>query len=207
MKTTWKSWPSGILLVVGLLGGGCQSDKEQRVFSPLPAPITDERTDNPYTHRLLPGEEITFRFPEGTNYTVRIKEDGTISLPLVGNATAAGKTSYELLVEVRNLYVPRFYKQGDFPVPPEPRVFSVFGRVKSPGRQFYIGATTETKAIQSAGDFTDFAARTRVQLTRAGGKLLEVNCIKAGKDPSLDLPVYPGDKIEVPQRTFWDSFR
>jgi len=213
MKTIWK--PSVgtllcglILLVVGLLSGGCQSSRERHVFSPLPAGVNDEApTDDPSTHRLLPGEEVTFRFPEGTNYIARIKEDGTISLPLVGDTTAAGKTSYELLVEVRDRYVPRFYNRWIVPVPPWERVYLVSGQVRSPGRQVYIGATTVTKAIQSAGDFTDFAARARVQLTRADGKLLEVNCIKAVKDASVDLPVYPGDKIEVPQRTFWDSFR
>ena len=87
------------------------------------------------------------------------------------------------------------------------RVYSVGGQVRSPGRQVYVGATTVTKAIQSAGDFTDFAAGNRVQLTRADGKIILVNSVKAARDPSLDPPVYPGDKIVVSQQTFWDSFR
>jgi protein involved in polysaccharide export with SLBB domain len=199
-----------IFLVAGLLVGvgGCQSAPEHHVFSTPPGcPPEIERTDDPHTHRLLPGEEITFRFPEGTNYTARVLEDGTVNLPLVGNVKAAGKTPYELLLDVSKLYVPRFYERWTIPYLPEQRVYSVGGHVRSPGRQVYLGSTTVTKAIQSAGDFTDFAAKHRVELIRANGQKIDVNCIKAAKDPTLDLPVYPGDRIPVPQRTWLDVFR
>jgi len=78
--------------------------------------------------------------------------------------------------------------------------------VRNPGRQVYIGATTVLKAIQSAGDFDDFAAKTRVEVTRTDGTFIKVNCIKAAKDPKLDLPIYPGDKINVPMRGLLDTF-
>ena len=99
--------------------------------------------------------------------------------------------------------MPDYYKRLTIIVTGEQRVYSVGGQVKAPGRQVYISATTVTKAIQSAGDFTDFAAKKRVKLTR-NGRTLTVDCVKAAKDPSLDLPVYPGDKIDVPQRGPFD---
>ena len=103
--------------------------------------------------------------------------------------------------------MPDFYKRLTVTVSTERRVYYVGGQVKGPGRQEYIGTITVTKAIQSAGDFTDFAAKTRVELTRADGRKVMVNCNKAAKDPSLDPPVYPGDKINVPLRGWRDIFR
>jgi len=191
---------------VGVFGGGCQATSQNYVFSPLPTGWEDAQLEEPSTHLLLPGEEVTFHFPDGTHHTARIWEDGFITLPLVGSVKAEGKTLHELGKEVHDLYVPRFYKHWWMTGTLDQRVYHVGGQVKSPGRQLYIGATTVTKAIQSAGDFTNFAAKKRVKLTRADGQGIEVNCIKAAKEPALDLPVYPGDKIAVPQRTFWDSF-
>jgi protein involved in polysaccharide export with SLBB domain len=72
--------------------------------------------------------------------------------------------------------------------------------VRQSGRQEYLGPTTVLKAIASAGDFTDFASRRKVRLNRKDGSWQIVDCVKAAQNPSLDLPVFPGDKIDVPQR-------
>lgn len=133
----------------------------------------------------------------------RIKDDGTVTLPLIGAIIAVGKTPGEVQKIITDAYVPDYYKRLTVTVSSDMRVYYVGGQVRSPGRQQYIGTTTVTKAIQSASDFTDFANRKKVVLTRADGKKFTVNCIKAAKDPALDLPVFPGDKIEVPMRGFW----
>jgi len=57
------------------------------------------------------------------------------------------------------------------------------------------------RAISVAGGFTDFAKRTKVQLTH-NGKTQIINVDKAIRDPRLDVPVYPGDTIYVPRRLF-----
>ena len=62
---------------------------------------------------------------------------------------------------------------------------------------------TVLRAIDTGGGFTDFAAKKRVQLTRAGSKkVITVNCVRALTHPDLDLEVFPGDKIFVPKRWF-----
>ena len=199
----------GLLLIVGWFGGGCQTSPADFVFSPAPQEVFCEtrnagRVDSAdSTHRFVPGEVIVVHFPgvvpELVPHEERIKDDGTITLPLIGAVEAVGKTPDELQNEISDLYVPRYYKSLAPGGKPR-RVYYVGGQVRSPGRQEYIGTTTVTKAIQSASDFTDFANRKKVILTRADGKKYTVNCIKAAKDPALDLPVFPGDKIEVPER-------
>jgi protein involved in polysaccharide export with SLBB domain len=63
-----------------------------------------------------------------------------------------------------------------------------------------VGKTTVTTAIQAAGDFTEFANKKKVWLTRPGQKPVRVNVIDALKDPAKDLTVFPGDRIDVPRR-------
>jgi len=131
-----------------------------------------------------------------------IKENGTISLPYLGEVRAVGRTAGELQNDIYNLYVPKYYVRLTVTVSSPQRVFYVGGEVKQPGRQLYIGETSVTKAIQAAGDFTDFANRAKVWLIRSNGERIKVNCTKALQDPSLDPPVYPGDQIQVPRRLF-----
>jgi hypothetical protein len=63
---------------------------------------------------------------------------------------------------------------------------------------------TLLKAIAAAGDFTAFAQKKSVEVTRANGKKLRpVNCIRALRNPrKYDIPIYPGDHIHVPRRWF-----
>jgi polysaccharide export outer membrane protein len=134
-----------------------------------------------------------------------IKEDGTITLDYIGPVKAAGKTPGQLQNEIHDLYVPKYYVRLTVTVksPGGDRVYYVGGQVNShAGVLPYLGDTTVTKAIQAAGDFTDFAGHT-VTLTRAGGgERIQVNVdrVRAGKE--VDPPVYPGDQIDVPRSLF-----
>jgi protein involved in polysaccharide export with SLBB domain len=71
--------------------------------------------------------------------------------------------------------------------------------VNRPGAILYLGDTTVLKAIAAAGDFTDFADKRNVQLTRVNGRIYTVNCKRALTRPALDLPVNPGDQVYVPR--------
>jgi polysaccharide biosynthesis/export protein VpsN len=129
-----------------------------------------------------------------------IREDGTITLPTVGTVQAAGKTPGDLQKVIFNLYVPQYYTSNlNVTVTAPDRVYYVGGEVKSPNRYLYNQPLTVTKAIQSAGDFTEFASKRKVKLIRKDGTTYTENCIKALEDPTLDLPVFPGDKINVPR--------
>lgn len=130
----------------------------------------------------------------------RIKEDGMITLQHVGSIKAEGKTTGELQREIHDAYVPTFYKRLTVTVKTDRLIYYVQGQVRQSGRQEYLGLTTVLKAIASAGDFNDFANRKKVRLTRRDGTWLIVDCIKAAQNPALDVPVFPGDKIDVPQR-------
>jgi protein involved in polysaccharide export with SLBB domain len=130
-----------------------------------------------------------------------IKEDGDITLDFVGKIQAVGKTAGELQNEIHDLYVPKLFTHLTVTVNTGDRVYYVRGEVKGPGRQLYVGETTVSKAITSAGDFTDFADHSKVWLIH-NGKRIRVDCDRVfeGKDP--DPAVYPNDQIEVARRWF-----
>jgi protein involved in polysaccharide export with SLBB domain len=131
---------------------------------------------------------------------VTVREDGTITLLLNQSFTAAGKTAGALEKEIHDRYVPRYYTQLTVAIRFQNGFYFVTGEVKSPNRYPYMGPTTVLKAISSASDFTDWARKSKVRLTRTDGTSFTVDCIKAISDPSLDLAVYPGDKIHVPRK-------
>lgn len=209
-KLFWNKSVSGwggllmVILAAAFLSG-CQTAGDQNIrFSSVEGEEQLTGVGMGEDARLAKGDMVKVTF-SGTDQTIqpheeRIKEDGTITLPLIGSIKAEGKTTGELQKEIQKSYVPDFYKRLTVTVSTDQQVYYVQGQVRTPGRQQYIGTTTVLKAIASAGDFTDFANRKKVILTRADGKRLTVDCIKAAKDSTFDLPVLPGDKIEVPQR-------
>ena len=159
------------------------------------------------TNVLAVGDSLEIDFPDrpdadpsGRLIKTQVKDDGTISLPLLKEPIkASGLTDRELEEVIHNQYVPFYYHRLTVIVRPADRFYYVGGQVKLPNRQLYLSGVTVTKAIQSSGDFTDFAARRKVKLIRANGKVIIVDCIKASENPKLDPKVFPGDRIEVPQ--------
>lgn len=207
-KSLRKMWwvACSVLALLAATLTGCQTTNERIVFSSVEGAEDLTGTPNMENPPLSKGDPVRVTFsglPTGKEippHEEQIKEDGTLTLPLIGAVKAEGKSTGELQKEIHDRYVPDYYLRLTVTVSANKLVYYVQGQVKVSGRQEYIGPTTVLKAVASAGDFTDFADRKRVILTRADGRRLIVDCIKASKDSSYDLPVYPGDKIEVPMR-------
>ena len=193
------------MLVVVLFAAGCETTRPQPVnlgggTSDVPLPVNSADS-------LEPGNQITITFSGLSTipvpYICRIREDGTISPPYLKNpVTAAGKTIGELESELEQAYVPDIYKTINVTIKTADRFFYVGGEVRQPSRQIFIGRITVTQAIQSAGDFTDFADQRAVRVIRASGEVDIVDCKAALDDPTKDLTVYPGDNIVVERRLF-----
>lgn len=133
---------------------------------------------------------------------VTVREDGKITLLQQHDFMAAGKTRAQLANDIHAFYVPNYYPTMTVSVDfqPNTQFYYVGGEVKAPGRQVYLGPIHVLGAIKSAGDFSDFANKRKVKLTRADGHILIVNCNKALEDPTLDPEVFPGDVVHVPRR-------
>jgi protein involved in polysaccharide export with SLBB domain len=154
------------------------------------------------------GDSITVTFsgvPDAPqDQETEVLADGTIILPLVGSVKAEGRTLPDLQKDIQERYN-KYYKPSSgftVTVKPQARIYYIGGEIRNPGPKMYLYEVTVTKAIQTAGDFTDFANKRNVQLVRADGTKLTINCKKALTRPELDPPVFPGDKIIVRRRLF-----
>lgn len=209
------------LVLVGSLQVGCKSSGIQtaNVGSSDPGgaqfasagPVRD--TNNVAVPRGLDllnvGDSMNIEFTDlpvpVSSREERIKEDGTVSLMEGKTFVAAGKTRGQLEKEIHDFYVPQYYLKMTVSIRPKDQTqfYYVRGEVKNPTRQIYISRIHLLQAIASAGDFTDFARKSAVLLTRTDGRKITINCVKARKDDALNLEILPGDIIDVPRRTIF----
>jgi polysaccharide export outer membrane protein len=221
MKLFFKGLFACVLLFAGVFFTGCASSPDAPFFSDqsqTPSPTTNSPTNsatfvnvpNSVVPRFSVGDTVTVTL-SGTGsdnenfqpYTELIKEDGTITLSLIGPIQAAGQTAGELQKTIHDLYVPKYYLRLTVTVKSsDDRIYYVSGEVHSPGRVAYVGDTTVTKAISAAGGLTDFASHSKVWLIRSSGQRIKVNYDKALEDQSQDPVVYPDDQINV-ERRIW----
>src|SRR5256886_14406424 len=88
------------LLVFAALGcGGCQTSQP-----PLPNPPGPKKAV-----RLSPGDTIKVSYADESvpDQTQKIRRDGKVSLPLIGEVTAAGKRGIDFQNELVRLYEPK----------------------------------------------------------------------------------------------------
>ena len=187
-----------LIMMAGFLTG-CGTFESRQPGTPVEPPRNLLRVD----------DQVTVVFGGISNppdrFDGRIKEDGTITLPLSVVIKAEGQTTGQLEKEIKTNYVPRFFRQDSgftVMVNAENRYFTVDGYVRNPSRQVYIGQMSVINAIAAAGGFTEFANKKKVKLTRSNGEIHVINWEKVRNKPDLDLPVYPGDYIYVPRRYF-----
>jgi polysaccharide export outer membrane protein len=194
------------LLIAGLCLAGCHTHTPKKSSAPAPGnPLEGSSLEPEVFHA---GDSLTVTFSDlptpTAPFQAKLKDDGTITLLLNQPFTAAGKTRGDLEKEIRERYVPRYYKYMTVTITREVQTLFYYldGEVKAPNRQIYISRITVLKAIASAGGFTEYAKKKAVKLTRLDGRKITINWYKALEDPSLDLEVYPGDKIYVPRKIF-----
>jgi len=204
MKLSFRTWFACLSLLAPLLFSGCEeplSPDTDLLQKPPPAALD--------VARFRVGETVTVSF-QGSNsgndlptHEEVIKEDGMITLPLIGSVYAAGKTAGELQNEIHDLYVPKYYVRMTVTVKAGDRVFYVGGEIGHAGVYQYISDTTVTKAIQAAGGLTPFSSHTRIWLIHSGtSQRIQVNYDEAIKNPAKDPPVYPNDQLTV-DRSAW----
>jgi len=153
------SWLSTLLIFVALACGGCQSP-----LPPLPNP------PGPKTAvRLSPGDSIKVTFAEESDLdqTQKIRRDGKVSLPLIGELTAAGKRLMDLQREI----ISRYEGKLDNPevlVTLESGTATVIvsGFANKPGKIDFNRPTTVFQAIMEAGGVSDYGSLRNIHLTR-----------------------------------------
>ena len=154
-----------------------------------------------------------WRNPE-LSVTVPVRPDGRISVPLIGDVMAGGRTSQEVAksIEERLATYVRDPKVAVILTDLRSHEFisrvRVTGAVQQPVSVPYRQGMSVLDAVLAAGGTNEFAAADRTRLYRrsANGatQTLEVKLgriLKSG-DLETNFPVQPGDVITVPERAF-----
>ena len=140
--------------------------------------------------------------PDPAANTLQIDEQGLVTLPYIGQVTAAGTTTAGLSQKIREAYVSKkIYTTVDVSVSVTERYVYVGGEVARPGRIIWTPDLTVTKAVQAAGGFTLYAKEARISLVRDRAAY-DIDANLAQKSPMEDPRLMPGDSIQVPKSAF-----
>ena len=191
-------------------GTGAQTGAPQATSNTLNPVLIPTPSPQPSANAISPvlrvGDMVTIEwFDTPTplpSFKERIRDDGKLVLPLNVTVQAAGRTTGQLQDDIRSAYVPRFYHHLTVSVKTDERVYFVGGEVKVPNRQFYQDGITVLRAVDTAGGFTDFADRKKIELRRNNGEIITIDWKRAMRNPKLDPTVYPNDQIIVHKRWF-----
>ncbi|MBA8887106.1 polysaccharide export outer membrane protein [Dokdonella fugitiva] len=147
------------------------------------------------------------------NAKVPVRPDGMISIPLVGDVMAGGKTPEEVSAEIAE-------KLKTYVRDPQVAVIltelrsheylsrvRVTGAVRNPISVPYRQGMTVLDAVLAAGGTTEFASADRTELYRKEGESTRAYAVRLDQilkkgDLSTNYPAQPGDVITVPERVF-----
>lgn len=149
--------------------------------------------------------EITvFELPE-LNQTVRVAEDGSITLSLLGKVAVAGFTAQGLEQRLATLLGEKYTTSGAHVTVfiKEHQKVSVIGAVGRPGMYELVGPTTLLQAIALAGGLTS-QAMTEIYVYRTGGDgkqerlTVALADLTGGGNQDLNIALQPKDVVMIP---------
>ena len=224
MKSLTK-WAIGSCFVVGLaltvhLGGQTATPQAADSGIPTANPTSGQSDSGPGNVHVdgayIIGDEdvlsISVWKELDLTKVVPVRSDGKISLPLVGDVQAAGRTPAQLAEDL-TAALRGFITDPQVTVIVQEiksRNFNILGQVIKPGSYPLTTDTTVVDAIALAGGFKDFAKKKSIYVVRQASNGTETRLPfnyedfikgkqgKKGKHASPDIQLKPHDTIVVP---------
>ncbi|HTS79472.1 MAG TPA: polysaccharide biosynthesis/export family protein [Myxococcaceae bacterium] len=194
MQTTCAGTWVGSVLVAGLLLAGCAH--EQTV---PPVPTAEE----PYRIGKEDVLDVSVWRDPDLSRTLPVRPDGFITLPMVGEVQAEGRTTVELEQDIARR-LEKYIQSPRVTVMVREvnsaRVF-VTGEVQKPGAFPLRGNVTVLQAVAMAGGLTEFADRNGMMVIRAnnGARIpVRYSDLVDPHGQGSDFPLQPGDTVVVP---------
>jgi len=195
------------VVVAAVALGGCASNED------LPTVAQDSSRSEPL-YRIGPGDSLNifvWRNPD-LSITVPVRPDGRISVPLLEDLVAAGKTPTDLSREIEE-------QLGQYIQSPLVTVIvasfvgnfteqvRVVGQAANPSAIPYRAKMTLLDAMIEVGGLTEFAAGNRATLVRQiGGEQkqyrVRIADLLQGGDIGANADLLPGDVIIIPESRF-----
>lgn len=198
------------IVALGFFLAGCASTTTEASLK-VKVEVLDALSRYEIAYLLQAGDQIevfVYRHPEFSRKSI-VRPDGFISLPLLGDVRAAGKTPLELGKELTKLFSVRLRNPEVTVIvenPPEPMVY-VLGEVGGPKALPMRQVKTAAQAIAQAGAVTkagDLFSVSVVRLSKGG--LLEAHTVRTEgyNQPEVymalqNMLLQPNDLVVIPE--------
>lgn len=200
---TQRNWCFTILGMLCLVVSGCNTTK----FSANPK----SESSQPQTITLREGDSVKILFPGSPdlNTITKIRRDGKITLPVVGEVQAAGMTSGELEKDLLTRYADQIVSK-EINVILESSTFYVFltGAVMRPGKIISDHPITALEAILEAGgvDYSRANLKNVIISRKSKGQMehfkVDLKSVISGQSNET-FYLQPNDILFIPEKFSW----
>ena len=172
--------------------------------NPSPAPSTSARSVAA-DYRLVAGDKLridVYKDPQ-LSQSLQIRPDGKITMPLLGDIVASGRTPTELRDSITGSLKQYITEPVVTVIVMEtvPQIIYVMGEVNKAGPQPITPQMTVLQALATAGGFTDFAKTKDIRILRKtsrGTDTIRFNYKDAMRGVGPTINLQSGDTIIVP---------
>jgi len=167
------------------------------------------------SYKMSVGDQIKVNVWKNPELSVSepIRPDGKVSLPLVGDVMAAGKTPEELAGDIESKLATYVKNPNVTVIVTDLRGHSFLSRVRVTGAvahnvsmQYHQGMTVLDAVLEAGGvDIYADANRTKLHRRTEDGQVsydIHLRDIMQNGDMSTNIPLMPGDVITVPESRF-----
>jgi len=159
-------------------------------------------------YRIGPGDllEIKVFELEQLSQVVRVSEDGSITLPLLGRIELEGLTQDGTAAKISGLLAVKYVKNPQVTVfikEYKSKQVAVIGAVEKPGSYELVGRKNLLQIISAAGGLTD-QATDEIYVLREGQNgdavsiPIDLKDLLVNGNQKLNIPIEPSDVINVP---------
>jgi polysaccharide export outer membrane protein len=193
-----------LAVVVTLACAACAATTPYYDYSKEPDPRNME-----YVIGVADGLQINVWKQEDLSTSAVVRPDGTITMPLIGDIKAAGRTTTELRAEISQRMSKYIRDESAVVTVAITAVnsysFTVAGNVQNPGVFSAHKYMTVAEAVANAGGPNKFASAAGLVLIRQDhqtGKYRRIpinyDDIRSNKKPEANLVLMPGDTVYLP---------
>ncbi len=146
-------------------------------------------------YRLGPGDKLRVKVigAEDLNGEYTVSDNGTVSIPLIGDVKAAGESRVTVERTIEKKLSDGYLRNPKVSVAVlQYRPFYIFGEVSKPGEYPYASGMRVVNAVATAGGYTYRANQNFVVVSRNG---------QERRAAPTDI-IQPDDVIKVPERFF-----
>ena len=178
------------------------------VLAQSPPEIQEARDLFVRAYRIGPGDLLELKVFEvdQLSQTVRVSEDGSITLPLIGRVVVEGLTQEGVVQKLSGLLQAKYVKN------PQVTIFikeyknqqvAVIGAVEKAGSYELVGRKNLLQIISMAGGFSDNAGDA-IFILREGmdgvtsSVAIDLKDLLVNGNQTLNIPIEPNDVINVP---------